>query len=79
MRRVLRIRKTLVLLGLKGGAHRIGAGGGVVGANGDLIRCAMALALVVMAVLYVTGNTAVYVTATALLLMHFHIVISPFE
>jgi hypothetical protein len=61
------------LLGLKGGAHGVGAGGGVVGPYGDLFCRAMALALMVVTILHVTGNAVVDMTATTLLILHFHL------
>lgn len=70
--------QNLVLLGLEGRTDGISAGSGVAGAYGDLIGSAMAIALVILAILHITGNTVVDVVTAVFLFIHFHFIISPF-
>ena len=66
-----------VLFRLKRSAYRVGAGGGKAGANGNLLRRAIAIPLVVLAVLYVTGNALIHVLAAVIISIHFSL--SPFK
>ena len=67
-RKWIRICPASSLVGLKGGACRIVAGGGVGGAYGDLTGAATRLTIMIYAVLYVTANTLDVITA--LLVVH---------
>lgn len=70
--------QNLVLLGLEGRTDGISAGGGIARAYSNLLRGAMAIALVILAILHITGNTVVDVVTAVFLFIHFHFIISPF-
>jgi hypothetical protein len=59
-----------VLLGLKGSANGIGAGGSEAGTDRDLIRNAIAVPLVILAVLHVTADALVHVATAVVLVIH---------
>lgn len=70
------LQKTVksVLLGLKRGAHGIGAGGCEGGTYANLLGGTMAVALMVLAVLYITADALIDVAAAVIFSIHFPII-----